>query len=55
MHFGDDEDEAAIPCAVCKKDLDSDSVDGIDLEIGFCCGDCGPHVQAANLLMYPEE
>ncbi len=40
-------------CGVCDKQLGIDDIHGIDNQLGPICRECGPHVIAANQLMYP--
>jgi hypothetical protein len=40
-------------CGVCAKPLRMADVHGVDNQLGPICHECGPHVVAANNLMYP--
>jgi len=40
-------------CGVCTKPLRIGEIHGVDNQLGPICRECGPHVIAANRLMYP--
>jgi hypothetical protein len=40
-------------CGVCSKTLRIQDIHGVDEMLGPICRECGPHVVAANSLMYP--
>lgn len=40
-------------CGVCSKPLGIEDLHGVDSQLGPICRECGPHVVAANNLMYP--
>ncbi len=40
-------------CGVCTKPLGIEDIHGIDNQLGAVCHECGPHVVAANSIMYP--
>jgi hypothetical protein len=40
-------------CGVCTKPLGIEDIHGIDNQLGAVCCECGPHVVAANSIMYP--
>jgi hypothetical protein len=38
---------------VCSKRLRIEDIHGVDEQLGPICRECGPHVIAANNVMYP--
>lgn len=40
-------------CGVCGKLLGKSDAHGIDKQLGPICRACGPHVVAANRVLYP--